>query len=277
MDYSAGRAVLTTGQGALSVANELDWTLEAAKAAPEGGSKPALEETDLHSKTRPFHSKRATDLMIPALETSTQKDFQMSQVGLDSLISELEGSRRTGCIKASSQRWRSRSLMLLYQGRAVGCIYGCREMPQTEPTEPSIKRMLRDLRFGDTHVTLYDLPDSIVLPMSALFLGYPVQRTDDYPARKYMNYICEWFQSKFQTACLAITLPERQATCLVFINKGRFAGAFDVEGQRYIADIDDVHKLLETEPQANIEASILPPEMSSPAMRYGYSLNLALN
>jgi len=72
--------------------------------------------------------------------------------------------------------------MLLYKRRAVGCIYGRESAPLTKPTEESLQAMLSDLESPDTVVTIYDLPEEVTLAMSSLFLGYPVERHDDYCA-----------------------------------------------------------------------------------------------
>ena len=61
------------------------------------------------------------------------------------------------------------------------------------PTEQSLQHMLADLEVSDTLVAMYDLPDSVTLAMSALFLGYPVQRNDDFDSLTYLNYIASWF------------------------------------------------------------------------------------
>jgi hypothetical protein len=119
------------------------------------------------------------------------------------------------------------------------------------------------------------LPETITLSMSALFLGYPVQRDDNYDARSYMDYICSWFASKGQTACLAISLPSKSATCLGFIHNGKFCGAFYVEDQHFTEDKEFVYELLRSDKDANVEASILPPEMTSSAVRFGFSLSMA--
>ncbi|HEY9785770.1 MAG TPA: hypothetical protein V6D17_10240, partial [Candidatus Obscuribacterales bacterium] len=65
------------------------------------------------------------------------------------------------------------------------------------------------------------------------------------------------------------------ATCLVFVYKGQFCGAFYVEDQKFTQDITFVHELLRQDNQANVEASILPPEMTSSAVRFGFSLSMA--
>jgi hypothetical protein len=227
------------------------------------------------AQERKFHLKRATEMILPPLQVESENKFKIADYDLEWLITDLEGGMRTGCVKAASEERLSRSAMLLYRGRAVGCIYGCKSMPETQPTEQSLQLMLSDLELPETSVRMYDLPESVTLAMSALFLGYPVQRNDEYDAMSYMDYICNWFESKSNTACLAITLNSSSATCLGFIHKGQFCGAFYVEDQKYTTDISFVHDLLRNDPKAGIEASILPPEMTSSAVRFGFSLSMA--
>ncbi len=224
---------------------------------------------------RKIHLRRATDLILPPVDGKPPNSFTMSEYDLEWLITDLEGGMRTGCVKASSEEKLSRSAVLLYKGRAVGCIYGSKSMPDSLPTEQSLQLMLEDLALPATKVTIYDLPEEVTLAMSALFLGYPVQRSDDLDARSYMDYLCGWFAEKGQTACLALTLPSSAANCLVFIARGQYAGAFYVEDQKFSQDRNYVYELLANEPGAGLEASILPPEMTSPAVRFGFSLSMA--
>ncbi|HEY9683816.1 MAG TPA: hypothetical protein V6C86_19700 [Oculatellaceae cyanobacterium] len=224
---------------------------------------------------REFHLKRATDLVPPAFDPSSLATFTAEEQDLEWLITDIEGGMRTGCVKAVSQSSMSRSAALLYKGRAVGCIYGRKQQPENYGTEQSLQIMMQDLEKPDTEVQLYDLPENIVLPMSALFLGYPVPREEKVDARTYMDYMCNWFASKTQTACLAITFPSRSATCLCFIFEGTFCGAFYVEEQKFTPDKEFVYQLMQTDPQASVEANILPPEMTSSAVRFGFNLSMA--
>jgi hypothetical protein len=224
---------------------------------------------------RTFHLKRATDLVPPAFDESSRNEFNIEEQDLEWLITDIEGGFRTGCVKAFCQSKLSRAAALLYKGRAVGCIYGRKKQPENYGTEQSLQIMMQDLESPDTQCELYDLPDSIVLPMSALFLGYPVPREDKLDTRTYMDYMLNWLGGKAQTACLAVTLPSKTATCLTFVHNGKFCGAFYVEDQKFSDDVNFVYKLLESDPAAAVEASILPPEMTSSAVRFGYNLSMA--
>jgi len=90
-----------------------------------------------------------------------------------------------------------------------------------------------------------------------------------------MDYILSWLAQKEQTACLAFSLPTLAGTCLMFIFKGKYAGAFYVEDQKFSDDINFVYQLLSQDPVARVEASILPPEMTSASVRFGFSLSMS--
>src|SRR4030095_10519528 len=101
------------------------WSVEMANAPYTAAPPP---ETDAafnvwaQAPPRQFHLKRATDLMIPPIDGSQPNTFKIGEYDLEWLITDLEGGMRTGCVKAACQERKSRSAMLLYRGRVVGCI-----------------------------------------------------------------------------------------------------------------------------------------------------------
>jgi hypothetical protein len=226
-------------------------------------------------QTPSVHLKRAIDLILPPLHTEAVREFKISDYDLEWLITDLEGGMRTCCVKLSNDDVPSRGAILLYRGRAVGCIYCSKAQPEPNRTEEDLQKALQDLSLPNTDVTMYDLPESLVLSSSSLFLGYPVPREDDYDARAYMDYICDWFEGKGNTACLAFSFPSNNGHCFAYVHRGQMIGAFYVEEQVFTQDKEYVHKLLEREPRAELSVSILPPEMTSSAVRFGYSLSMA--
>ncbi|HEY9714467.1 MAG TPA: hypothetical protein V6C72_13430 [Chroococcales cyanobacterium] len=220
-----------------------------------------------------LHLKRATDLIMPPIEGVEAERFTIEENDLEWLITISEGGLMTGCLKATSEERLSRSAMLLYRGRAVGCLYGCKSQPETQPIEQSLQRMLSDLELPSSSVTKYDLPEDVTLAMSALFMGHPVTRDDNADAITYLNHVSKWFDENKQTACIAITLPSTAATCFVFVCNGKFSGAFYVEEQIFTRDHKFVVEILKKDPQARVDVSILPPDVLT-AARYGYSLSM---
>ena len=225
-----------------------------------------------------FKLRRAIDLILPPVDKSQQPNKMKIAESDDLLwlITDLEGGMRTGCVKAFCEPKKSRAAVLLYKGRAVGCIYGSKDMKEPLPTENSLQMMLNDCQTPDTQLLMYGLPEEVTLAMSALFLGYPVDRSDELDARQYMDYIMSWFAQKQQTACLAFSLPASSATLLAFVHNGVYVGSFYVETQEFSRDVNFVYNVIAQDPQARVEASILPPELTSSAVRFGFSLSMAM-
>lgn len=251
------------------------------QAQPQQGYySPQDEAFDVYARGRTpnFKLRRAIDLILPPVDKSQQPNKMKIAESDDLLwlITDLEGGMRTGCVKAFCEPKKSRAAVLLYKGRAVGCIYGNKELKDPLPTEHSLQMMLSDCQTPDTQLLMYGLPEEVTLAMSALFLGYPVERSDDLDARSYMEYIMSWFAQKEQTACLAFSLQMSGATLLAFVHKGQFVGSFYVETQEFSRDINFVYNTITQDPQARVEASILPPELTSAAVRFGFSLSMAM-
>jgi hypothetical protein len=243
-------------------------------------AQPEEQWQSPHSQvpTKRFRLRRAIDLVMPPVDQESMeslKSFKIADYDMEWLITDLEGGMRTGCIKATSEQKLSRSAALLYKGRAVGCIYGCKANPEAKPTEESLSAMLSDLEAPDAVVTLYDLPEDAALSMSALFLGYPIDNNPEMTAGEYCDFVMKWFAENNSTACLAVTVAQTKSTYLVFVHKGKFGGAFFVEEQQYTKDASTIINMFKQHPDAKIEASILNADTLNSGMRFGYSLSMA--
>ncbi len=98
--------------------------------------------------------------------------LSIAEQGIDSVIAALENSHLTEVLRASFGERMSRSCMLLYHGRAVGCIYSSKETQQTPPTKQALSMMLHDMAFPETKLWMYRLPENII--PSALRLVYRI-------------------------------------------------------------------------------------------------------
>lgn len=231
-----------------------------------------------HLPTKRFRLRRAIDLVMPPTDDEGKeslKTFRIADYDMEWLLTDIEGGMRTGCIKATVESKLSRSAALLYRGRAVGCIFGCKANPDAKPTEESLSMMLSDLETPDAMITIYDLPEDITLSMSALFLGLSIDREDNLDSRSYFDYVMNWFIQNSSTACVAITLPSTKSTYLIFVAKGHFCGAFFVEEQQFTMERSQIYHLFEIDANARVEASLLSQEMVAPGQRFGYSLSMA--
>ncbi|MBX9570933.1 MAG: hypothetical protein K2X77_18710 [Candidatus Obscuribacterales bacterium] len=214
------------------------------------------------------HSRRATDLILPPLSEPFETRIEQVE-DLLWLVTDMEGGMRTGCIKTTCNDKKSRGVVVLYKGRAVGCLYSSERQKDPLSIENSLQMTLADCHTPGTRMLRYWLPDELALSIAALFLGEPIQRSDDWNAPDYFDYIFNWFTGNKQTACIAV------AGCIfTFIHTGNFVGAFFVEDQQFVKDINAVRNLLQQNPQASVDASVLPPERYAPPVRLGLSLSM---
>jgi len=220
--------------------------------------------------------RRATDLLVPPINPADVTTFTIAEHDLEWLVTDLEGGMRSGCLKVSSESVKSRSGMLLYRGRCVGCIYGNKQMPESPPNEEALAYMLADMRLPDTQITMYDLPEDIVLASSSLFLGHPLERNESRTPQEYFQYTLQWLEEKKQTACMCMTvnIANPPKHCFIYIYRGQYVGAFYVEDQSVSKEISRVYSILNEDPQATFNVLILPPEMTSSAIRFGFSLSV---
>jgi hypothetical protein len=213
-------------------------------------------------------------LLVPPFEPKMKNSMSMADEHPGALMEQLEQSKRTCCVKSSCPSRASRSAVLMYKGLATGAVYSTTDDVHVEhTTEDALRLIMTDWQQADCRADVYDLPERIVLAQSALFFGYPVERTDNLPAREYVQYILSWMEMKEQTGCVALISHTSSESLLVFMHAGKFAGAFLPDELQYFDDFLVVDVFTKNEVHSEVLALILPKELLSGAVLLGYSLS----
>lgn len=218
----------------------------------------------------PFHVRRAFDLFMPA-EKSIVEYFRAEEKHLQRLADETLNGRFTGCMKFSNNNLLSRGAALFFQGRLVGAVYNAKTDSTVKPTEESFSAICHDYRSESTRVMQYPLKEEIVLSFSALFLGYPVERHDDYNTEQYRRYIQSWLRENDGTGTLAF--GHRLRCSLLFITRGELIGTFDVDDVKFERSDRAIIKFLDDYPGVSCEVSILPPELLDEHAKFGFEFS----
>jgi|AGTN01.1.fsa_nt_gi hypothetical protein len=276
-DFSPGvisAAMSATAKGS----SECETDLGAAEENAGVNTFQSCKGTDVAKEAvvnfrRKLHCRRATDLIMPPFDDGKIKTMRIGDYDLHWLIGDLENDSKTGCLRASCESRLSRSAMLLYKGKSVGCIYGRKIDPTQKPIEISITLMLDDLESPDTVVSIYDLPEPVVVCMSAVFLGTPLERNDTLTTRQYMDQICEQMSKNKTTAALAFSFKTPMNTCIGLVFEGEYIGAFSVDDQKFLQTIDHMHMLLDGDKEATLDVSVLPMELVTHKTQFGFSLS----
>lgn len=242
---------------------------------------PTEEETafavwaDSHPRT--YKLRRAIDVVMPAASADEVREYVVGNTNLKVVFDELEKNAFTGCIKSECEEKPSRAAALIYRGRVVGCIYGTRSPSDPYPTEVALNMTMLDLGSQSTTLRIYPLPDQVVLPMSAMFLGFPAPVDDFLPGdedalvQSIVETVDQLMERK-ETGCITVTLPKTKELCLVYVHAGKCPGFFNVDFQKFSTDLNPLQKLIEDDVDARLELFLLPSEMTSLHVTFGYSL-----
>ncbi|MBZ0189013.1 MAG: hypothetical protein K8F91_22400 [Candidatus Obscuribacterales bacterium] len=219
--------------------------------------------------------RRAVDVIMPQVTGKLASAIRCGDLKLAQLLSDLETSKFTGSIKAESEKVLSRSAALVFDGRVVGCIYGRRSLQEAHLGDRALEFMLEDLQLDGTTMQIYELPREIVLSMSALFIGCPVDEkiARQQEASDFAQSVVDSLSNSLETACIALSTDERQSQCLAFLYKGEKHGSFSVIDQVFDENFDLIFKKACEIPEVKANAYLLPREMISDSVLLGYSFS----
>ncbi|HNB24113.1 MAG TPA: hypothetical protein PKZ32_16965, partial [Candidatus Melainabacteria bacterium] len=224
---------------------------------------------DSHPRT--YKLRRAIDIVMPPVSTTSLSPLRSGDYDIGKLITDLEEGALTGCVKMICDERLSRGALLLFRGRAVGCIYGKKPMVEPYPIESAIQMLLLDSFLPETKITIYDLPDEVILSMSAMFLGVPVLEKD-FADKKNLASLVK--PLKDDTAILTATAANEM--CLAFLHEGEVFGSFHVDEQRFSDQGETFDTVLNKATDSTVEISILPHEMTTDKVLFGYGLSSTL-
>ena len=227
------------------------------------------------SPTEPAIKRRAIDLLVPPFDKGLISTFVTGNQSVQQLIEDINNRYSSGCLKTSNENKLFRGGLLFIEGTVVGCFCHSKSDPYTHSTEESLKKLLGGLKVISTEVTIYELPKSIVIAKSALFLGYQVERDDNYNGFEYFSYSMDRLAREKGTATISSSMPNGKGMTLSYIFNGEFLGTFFPDDRKFESQEENVRQLLVTNPTANVHVSLLPEEMVNGQAPYGINLTEA--
>jgi hypothetical protein len=221
--------------------------------------------------------RRAIDLFMPSVSGKLLHELQCANCDAKKLLTDLELAHFTGCIKARSEEKKSRSAMLIINGRIVGAIYGKKDAQETYSVDKAHKMMGSDLLEPDTLLTVYELPQGVVLSMAALFLGCKITKDPGKSTSDYLDHALVSMKLAGETGCITISQDSELITTMLFVFEGNLIGAYKIKDQSFSEDSTPALEETRDKNNAGIEAHILPVHLLSEAVTFGYKLSGAIS
>lgn len=238
-------------------------------------NKPAeiLKEVVAFHANRFGASRRATS-MIPLAASGTSHEIaHTGAVRFHQLLISLEGNQRTGCLRIISPRRKARSAILIYRGRVVGCLYGCKKLDYQYLQEDAHKAALADLASPGNILDAYELPEELVLAAAALFTGDILNIDNRVSEHEMFEQALRSIAESKLPGCIVINTAADELVCMVYVFDGRIIGVFSAQDGWVKPTYEiAVHYLRSAKKSARILASYLPVRNENQAESLGFSL-----
>lgn len=236
-------------------------------------SKRRARRRNASSKIQDINGSRRTLSLLPAPMDGHDKDIvRTSSISFHQLLIKIEGNQCSGCIQVFSQKNKSRSAILVFRGRALGCVYGQRNLGYQVFGQEALGNALADLAAIDNQLLAYQLPEEIVLSAASLFQGQVLNFDETSAAEEAYYAAVHSLMNAQSPGCVVINDYENEIVNVAYVAKGQVIGLYsNTDGW---LDTAMVRSLMKNEKiqGASVSASVLAAHSSSEAYRMGLSL-----
>lgn len=218
-------------------------------------------------------SRRATS-MIPLAASGTNHEIaHTGAVRFHQLLISLEGNQRTGCLRIISPRRKARSAILIYRGRVVGCLYGCKKLDYQYMQQDAHKAALADLAMPGNILDAYELPEELVLAAASLFNGDVLNLDTNQTSHEAFEQALHATSQTKLPGCIVVNSASEEMVCMVYVYDGRIIGVFSARDGWVKPTYEvAVSYLKSANKETKVMASYLPVRDLDQAQSLGFSL-----
>ncbi len=226
------------------------------------------------SKGAPYGgvSRRATNLLPAPVTTSDVLLKGASINGYSNLLLSLEANQKSGCLIIQSEKNKSRSGILIFRGRILGCMYGQKELKNYLFDAYAYEQALKDLQGLRKTVDVYGLKDEIVVASAALFHG-PAFEEPGMSPRSFVEEVMGQLVESNVPGCIVLTDKSDQSTFMVYVFAGQIVGIHSSKKGWLQADLAAVYKYISKFPNQRVQACVLPCRNVVEVNQYSFSLS----
>lgn len=185
-----------------------------------------LKIVDLESD-RLGSNRRAIGLVPFPTEVAGREVVESANFRYQKVLIALEGKGSTCCLKVTSPKRRSRGAVLVFRGRALGAIYGRKDLTETLLGEDAYQEFVKDLADPESIVDTYILPEQIALAASSLFHGTTYTQPENVSPMEAFDKVYNDLKACEMPGCIvAKRCGTDDLLCLVYMFGGQIIGVF---------------------------------------------------
>lgn len=171
-------------------------------------------------------NRRAINLIPLPVISDGHEIAQTQTVRYHHLLISIEGNQRTCCLKIISPRRKSRSAILIFRGRVVGCLYGRKDFGFQIMQQDAQMHAMADLAAPGNILDAYQLPEDLVLSAAALFHGQVLEFSQTATADQLLTTAIEQIASFSLPGCIVVSTAENEMVCQIHMANGKVIGVY---------------------------------------------------
>ncbi len=215
------------------------------------------------------YSRRATNFLPSPEESKPSTTKQSGGAEIRRYFLRLEAEEANCCIKIESNKFRSRSALLISRGKVLECVYGKFGLSQHLIGRQAFQFILDEISDQETTLRTYYCEEQLIVAGAALIHGNQISSTSEPDFTATVNNIV----SNKGAACLALLAPRTDgAICIVYLCP---AGLLELSS--FTASIDETDivsffEYLQQNQEVNMLGSFLERDKIDRLINSKYSL-----
>ena len=216
-------------------------------------------------------NRRATSL-LPEPMPSSDVVLKGSAVSVRSKVFlSLEANQKSGCLIIRNEKNKSRSGILMYRGRILGCMRGQKKTGDYAFGNQAYEGTVEDLA-NVAHTDIYGLKDEIAAAAGALFHGQ-MQDQKVTPAQEFFEQSLKKLTKSNMPGCIVITDKPSAGICIVYIFAGKIVGIHSRKEGWLKPNAGTVRKYMTRCQKARVQSCFMPCHNNDEFQQYSFSLS----
>jgi len=191
--------------------------------------------------------------------SSAQREIaEAKKVRYQQLLISIEGKQSTCCLKVLSPRRKSRSALLAFRGRALGCLYGRKDMQGQLLGVDAFGPFLDDLSIEDSIVDTYILSEELALAAGSLFHGDVFNQPAHLNAVDTFHFVYQNLITTQMPGCIVLKrFASEEVIAFIYVFNGQIAGVFTFADGWLSSTYEQAVELIESNLTIRVSASKL--------------------
>lgn len=170
---------------------------------------------------------RRTIGLLPLPQNRQEHEIvESGGVRLQQLLLSIEARKISCCIRVFSDNSKSRSAILVYRGRLIGCVFGHRGLARQLYGKQAFERIMTDMLLPHNIIDAYPLSDEMVLATASLFHGGLNDVFGGAAALKIYPNCARMMIANKRTGCMVVNAGGDAAVCVTYMFEGKIIGVY---------------------------------------------------